>query len=295
MNRKNNKTVRRRARFDGGDSAGYIRSRTISSYDPSNDESAKEAVLERTLEQKRGSRQRRVTTVLVSIGAAIGLVLLATTQIAFNVSSVNYQQDGVTADRDEQYLEFANQYLAGHPSERFLWMLHDSEFLAEAQKTFPEISKITITNNIINGSRVNLTLRVPVAVWRSGLERNYVDQDGKTFSKNYFDEPNITITDLNQSGLVNGISSRMLEFIGKTIAGIESSGVGKVREVSIPVSAARYVEMRLTDRDFLIKVQIDRDVDSQITDIKNMVKYLDDRNLKPNYIDVRIKNRGFWR
>jgi hypothetical protein len=294
MARKNT-NIRRRAHFEGDASSDYIRSRTISSYDPSDDESAQEAVLERTLDQKRSSRNRRLATVLASIGAVIGLALLATTQVAFNVSSVSYQQDGVVADSDERYLTFANQYLAEHPSERFLWMLRDSEFLAEAKKAFPEISKATITNSIINGSRINLSLRQPVAGWRSGVERSYVDQDGATFGKNYFDEPNITITDLNQSGLVNGISSRMLEFIGKTIAGIEASGVGKVREVSIPVSAARYVEMKLVDRDFLIKVQIDRNVDSQITDIKNMVKFLDDRSIKPTYIDVRIKNRGFWK
>jgi hypothetical protein len=294
MARKNT-NIRRRAHFEGGDSSSYIRSRTISSYDPSDDDAAQEAVLGRTLDQKRNSRRRRLVTVLASIGAVLGLVLLATTQVAFNVSSVNYQQAGITADRDDQYIAFANQYLAEHPSERFLWLLHDGEFLAEAHKAFPEISEVTITSDIINGSRVNLKLRQPVAVWRSGSERNYVDQDGKTFSKNYFDEPNITITDLNQSGLVNGISSRMLEFIGKTIAGIEASEVGKVREVSIPVSAARYVEMKLVDRDFFIKVQIDRNVDSQITDIKNMVKFLDDRAIRPTYIDVRIKNRGFWK
>jgi cell division septal protein FtsQ len=294
MGRKDN-NVRRRARFEAGDSANYIRSRTISSYDPSDDEVAREAVLERTLDQKRSSRKRRLFVGFVSLGVLVGLGLLVVSQFAVGVSSVEYLQDGVTAKHDDQYLAFANQYLADHPSERLLWFLREDELLKEAREFFPEIAEITINGSLTGGSRLQRTLRAPVAVWLSGSKRNYVDQNGVAFEQNYFDEPAITITDLNNSSLVKGISSRVLEFIGKTIAGIEQSGVGKVREVSIPVSAARYVELKLTDRDFPIKVQIDRDVNSQITDIKNMIKFLDARGIKPSYIDVRIKNRGFWK
>jgi hypothetical protein len=288
------KKTNQRARFAGGDSANYIRSRTISGYDPSDDENPNE-ILDRTFDQKHVHRRQRILTVLVIIGALSGLVFLAMTQFAASVGTVEYAQNVAESDREEQYLSFANQYLADHPPERFFWLLRGSEFLAEARNAFPEISKISISNNIISGSRLNLSFRTPVAVWRLGDKRSYVDQDGVAFEKNFFDEPNITISDQSNSAQINGISGRMLEFIGKTIAGIESSGAGKVKEVTIPVSAARYVEFRLIDRDFSVKVQIDRDVSSQITDIVNIIKFLDERAIKPTYVDVRIKNRGFWK
>jgi hypothetical protein len=294
MSRKNN-NIRRRARFDGGDNTSYIRSQTISSYDPSDDEAISQDISQRLSEQRRSPRKRRLAVVLIILAALAGLAVLVITQFAASVSSVEYTQGSVSAKKDDQYLALANQYLASHPSERFLWLLHDDELLAEAKAAFPEIAKATISSGLAGGTRLKLSLRSPVAVWLSGNKRSYVDQDGVAFETNYFDEPNITITDLNSSSSANGISGRMLEFIGKTIAGIEESGVGKVKEVSIPVSAARYVEMKLVGREFFIKVQIDRDVESQITDIENTVKFLDGKGIKPNYIDVRIKNRAFWK
>lgn len=293
--KRNNNVVRRRARFDVDENANYIRSRTISGYDPSDDIANNETVMERTFEQKRSSKKRRKLTIFGIALILIGLILLLMSQFTVGVSSVQYEQPGVTAKRDNEYLSFTNQYLAEHPSERFLWLLNDSELLATAKEHYPEISQISIKNNIVGGGKVVVSLREPVAVWRSGNNRSYVDSSGAVFGENFFNEPNITITDQNNSGQIDGISSRMLEFIGKTISGIESRVVGKVKEVIIPVSAARYVEMKLVDREFYIKVQIDRDVDSQITDIENMVKFVDEKKINPSYIDVRVKNRGFWK
>jgi cell division septal protein FtsQ len=286
--------VRRRAGFDDGDSANFIRNRTLSGYDPSGDTAAEEAVLERSRQQNRSSKKRRWTTILLAIGVVVSLIVLLISQFVVSVSSVEYAQSGVSTKRDNEYLAFANQYLDERPSQRLLWAINGEELLAAARTAYPEIAEISVNNNLISGGSVKVSLRSPVAVWSAGGKRSYVDQHGVVFETNYFDEPDITIVDQNtsQSG---GVSSRMLEFIGKTIAGLESSSSEKVREISIPAQAARYVEIKLHSRDFYIKVQIDRDITSQITDIVNMIKFLDERGIKPSYIDVRVKNRGYYR
>lgn len=295
VKRKNNTTVRRRARFDTEEGVNYTRSRTISNYNPAESVTDSEVAMERKLEQKQSSKKRRKVIVFGVITAVFGLFLLLITQFTVGVSNVEYGQPGVIAKRDNEYLSFTNQYLTEHPSERFSWLFNDNEFLILIKEQFPEILDVSIKNDIISGNKIVISLREAVAVWRYGDNRSYVDSSGAVFADNYFSEPNIVITDQNSSGQVSGISSRMLEFIGKIISGVESSGVGSIREVSIPVSAARYIEIKLAGRDFYIKIQIDRDVDSQIADIKNMITFLDKKKIKPSYVDVRVKNRGFWK
>lgn len=290
-----NKNVRRRARINYEDNTNYVHNRAVNSYDPSEDLIANEIANKRTIEKQKASKKHRKKTFILIIVLVIGFILILFTQFAASVSSVEYSQNGVDVKYDAEYIEFTNQYLSSHPSERFLLLMNEDELLSSAKDNFPEISKISIKGGVFGGSKVLISLRQPVAVWQVGNNYSYVDSSGVVFEDNFFDEPDIKIVDQNNSASISGVSSRTMEFIGKTIARIEKEGIGKVKQVTIPLSAARYVEVMLSERDFYIKVQIDRDIKSQVTDIKSMIKYIDEKSIKPAYIDVRVKNRGFWK
>jgi hypothetical protein len=292
MAKKQNNVIRRRAQINSYED-NFVRNMTMSGFDQSNNNTTKTPP--RKEPNKKNNTEHKAFKIIAFIAAIAGFVLLAVSQFVVSVSDVDYIQSGISAEKNDGYIAFANQYLLDNPPERILWFLQGDKFLATAKANFPEISEITIKSSIFNGSHLAISLREPVAMLAFGNLRHYIDKNGASFEKNYFYEPNIIINDQNSFNQGSNISSRMLEFIGKTIAGIKESGIGEVQEVNIPVSAARYIELKLADRGFFVKVQIDRDIDSQITDIVNMVKFLDDHDIKPNYIDVRVKNRGYYK
>jgi len=286
--RKNKGETRRRAYVDKGSS--YIRSRTVSGYSP--DKSSEQSIeLEHAKEQKKRNRQKRRQIVGVSLLIFILLVVFAFSQLSINVASVEYNDSTVSKEQDDDYLAAANQYLTEHPSQRFAWARRNSSLTEFMQKMHPEIADVQIRGGFGAG-KLYIEIRQAVAVWKTQSASSFVDKEGVVFDRNYFRDPSIVIEDRSGSGVV---SQRFLQFIGKIIAGIKSSGIGEVDKVVIPVGAIRYVEINITDKSYSIKIQTDRDDSSQVADIVNMIKYLDKNNITPNYIDVRVKNRGFWR
>jgi hypothetical protein len=133
-------------------------------------------------------------------------------------------------------------------------------------------------------------------MWTSGQTTNYVDAEGVVFSRNYFAEPSVKITDNSGVSPTDGVaaSPRFLSFVGQTTAEIAKIGGGAVDRVVIPSGAIRYVEFYLAGRAYPFKAQIDRYPASQAADIVAMAKYLDAHQIAPNYVDVRVAGKGFW-
>jgi cell division septal protein FtsQ len=287
--------ARRRVQLND-DGTNYIRSRTISGYDPGNDFKEPAPELERARVSRQMTQKRRRMYTLIALLAVIGLTLFAASQFVANVSSVSYGDSVVRQDFDQAYLGSANQYLSEHPSERFGWGFRSSAFSESMVKSHPEIESAFVSNQIFAGAKLEIKLRQPVAVWRSASNNNYVDADGHIFQTNLHTEPEVVISDQSPVGASGseGASRRFLEFIGKVIAGLKTSGIGEVKSVVIPATAIRYVEISLDGRSYPIKIQTDRDPSSQVEDIVNMIKYLDKNSIMPNYVDVRVENRGYW-
>jgi hypothetical protein len=213
-----------------------------------------------------------------------------------SVDKVKYENLSIDGE-NENYINTANDYLSEHPSERFAWSFKKDLFNDFFTKQHPEVKTATIDNRITTDGTLKLKIREPVAVWKSSQNNYFVDADGHIFEINLFGFPEIEIFDQSNIGIANGstASSRLLEFVGKVIAGINSSGVGKTKSVTIPATAIRYFEIKLDGYNFPIKVQTDRDPSDQVRDVMNMVEYLKSNNITPSYVDVRVRNRGFWK
>lgn len=286
--RKNKGQTRRRAYVEND--GNYIRSRTISGYDPSSDQQNRALELEHTKEQKKIVRKKQRRIALVSLLALAGLVIFAFSQMTVTINGVEYSDSTINRSQDEGYVELATQYLVEHPSERFSWSRRNEVLSTYIQKTYPEVASVQIRGAFGFG-KLYLEIRQPVAVWKTATNSSFVDKTGAVFEKNYYADPNITINDQSGSG---AISQRFLQFVGMIISGVDASGVGQVEKVVIPARAIRYVEITLSGRSYPIKIQTDRDAEAQVTDIVNMIKYLDRNGITPSKVDVRVKNRGFW-
>jgi hypothetical protein len=293
---RRNSQFRRRAQIEDDNSENYLRSRTISGFTPSSEEMTQK-VLERNLVQKKLSRKKRSLRVGIILLLLVGVGLFSFSQFTSGVTQVEYDNLSSTVVENDEYIETANQYLSEHPSERFAWSFKSDLFGEVFLNQHPEVETVRLANQILPGGTLRLKLRQPVAVWKSQKNNYFVDANGYVFEKNYFALPEIEIVDQSRIGMEQGsvASRRLLEFIGKIISGVESSGVGKIQNVTIPVNAIRYIEIKLVEHNFPIKVQTDRDAAGQVQDIVNMLEYLRAGNITPNYIDVRVKNRGFWR
>lgn len=286
--RKPKSQTRKRAHVDNDSS--YIRARTISGYSPNNDRSDEKVELEHAKEQKKDKRQKRRKVLLLILLIVAGLFVFAFSQSTITIVGVEYSNSAINRAQDEGYLSSANQYLIEHPSERFSWARRNNSLAEHLQELYPEVANIQIRGGFGVG-KLYVEIREPVAVWKTPSESSFVDKEGAVFKVNYYGDPSIIINDQSGSGM---ISQRFLQFIGKIISGVESSGIGRVEHVVIPSGAIRYVEISLEEENYAIKIQTDRDTDSQVADIVNMVNYLKKSDISPKYVDVRVKNRGFW-
>jgi hypothetical protein len=203
----------------------------------------------------------------------------------------------MNAESAGTYKSLVEEYLADRPFERFSFVRRDkglSEFvIAKA----PEIQKLKVSSSGIASSKLELEFRQPVAMWTNGAMTSYVDASGVVFARNHFAEPGVTIVDNSGLTPIDGVaaSARFLSFIGRVTSEIAKQDVGAVERVVIPRGAVRYVEFYLAGRTYPSKAQIDRNPVSQAADIMAMARYLDSRGLSPQYVDVRVVGKGFWR
>lgn len=298
MSRKNkSKVIRRRAQA-GADDNTFVRSRTIRNQDLITDKKNRARELERQTEKKRKNRRRKVSVVLIGLLVLLLLAVFAASQFIYSIGNIHFHDSLVKTDVDEDnYTDSVNEYLAAYPSSRFGFLLHRDAFSDFMIKQHPEILAVDVMLNPFRSADVNIILRQPVAVWQTADGSKYVDKSGVTFYRNWLAEPSVVIKD--ESSLdVDGstvTSSRFLSFVGQIISGVNDSGVGKAESVVIPLGAIRYVELRLINHVYPIKIQIDRDIASQVGDITSIVKYLDDKKIVPSYVDVRVEHKGYYK
>lgn len=205
----------------------------------------------------------------------------------------------VTPVSSDDYASVVAEYLRTHPAERLLFLLNQQRLQAYVQEKRPEVAGVRIENaSGVVAQTMNVTFRAPVAVWRVGDERLYVDASGVAYTRNLFGEPTVSVSD--ESGIDPArqraiASTSLLRFIGQVVAGVESSAAGTVTQVTIPAGTLRELDLTLKDRPYRIKTNVDREAGEQVADIASIVRYLDERGIVPTYVDARVAGKAFYR
>ncbi|NCU38067.1 hypothetical protein EOL96_03380 [Candidatus Saccharibacteria bacterium] len=144
---------------------------------------------------------------------------------------------------------------------------------------------------------ITLDFRQPAVVWNTEDTYVYVDEQGVSFTRNYYTQPDVRVVD--QTGIVaekNQVlaSSRFLAFIGQTVGRMKENGF-TVAQVALPINTSRQLAVSLKGVPYPIKFSVDRPVGEQAEDAARAVRYLDSQGNIPEYLDVRVSGKAFYK
>lgn len=68
-----------------------------------------------------------------------------------------------------------------------------------------------------------------------------------------------------------------------------------VTKVILPTGASRALYVDIEGQEAYYKVDIDRDAATTAEDIERMSRYLAEKDLHPEYVDVRVEGRAYYK
>lgn len=234
----------------------------------------------------------------------LGGVLVAACIMAFLVANfiatppVIFTQPGGNQPSGVAYQESIYRYFDDHPFERFGFALRASELEAHLVKSHAEVASVVVYREWYGGAvQFAVQFRQPLLAWKAGTSQFFVDAQGVAFTYNHFAEPKLAVTD--QSGITpdqTGVvaSTRFIRFLGQIVGAVNRYGLGEVESVVIP-AATRQIDLKLQGRGYTIKTNTDRDPLQEAEDIAHALRYFDKKGVVPEYIDVRVPHKAFYK
>jgi len=140
-------------------------------------------------------------------------------------------------------------------------------------------------------------MRTPIAGWSMNGKQQYVDSSGVSFGRNYYPAPSVQIVDNSGIQVAAGqavASNSFLGFVGQ-IVGLAKTRGYTTTQVVIPSATTRQIELKLKDIAYPVKFSVDRPAGEQVEDMTNAIEWMKRHNLTPQYVDVRISGRAFYR
>jgi len=103
--------------------------------------------------------------------------------------------------------------------------------------------------------------------------------------------PTVPIIDENAG---ENISQRVKDFVFDLEGDLAVYNLG-IDHVSLPLQKAREIRVFLIGRGEYFKMSLDRGSAVQAEDLQRMVKYLDERDLHPEYVDLRVSGKAYYK
>ncbi|MDO8335294.1 MAG: hypothetical protein Q7T74_00735 [Candidatus Saccharibacteria bacterium] len=294
---------RRPQLMDGQDDISFRRSRTLQGTTSSNVKAANQQKAElksyRLKKQQQTRRRRFYTTAIITLILLILGVWYLVGQYTVGIGTLSFSPSTTTSElKTSLYKDAISKYLGTQPAERFRFAINQARLTQFVADSLPEVKSVQVDGGSSNTTDFKLTLRQPIASWSSNNHQSYVDEEGVSFTNNYFAKPSVVITD-NSGAKTDGskavVSERFLRFLGRLVSLTNTSGLGTVTEASIPKNTAREIDIKLKGKSYYIKTHIDRDPAATVEDIKRVVTFLEQKKITPSYIDVRVSGRAFYK
>ncbi len=242
-------------------------------------------------------RRKVLSVLLMVIGVIIFLWLVLinfTAKASIGVLDLSVSKK-IDSDRYEKVIQ---QYLDGNPLSRFQFFLDEPSLAAYVSSKLPEVSDVKQRGSVgIGETRFVINLRRPIAGWKIDDKQYYVDSKGIPFEQNNFIDPSVQIIDNSGISMQKGTaiaSRRFLSFIGRVVSLSKESGYTVVQAI-LPENTARELVIKLKEGGYSIKLSIDRPVGTQVEDMGRAVKYFVARGQTPQYIDVRVSGKAFYK
>lgn len=250
---------------------------------------------ERLENQKLVIRRRKLGAFFVILAIFISLISIFLFQFISKVSVVSNESKSQNLSKYEKSVE---EYLNINPSERILSNLNKNALLESLQKDYPEVLSISdIKFNGLTSYKIYLDFRKPVASWLVDGKEFFVDSEGVSFSVNNFEKPSLNIID--DSGVIvsngkNVASSSFFSFIGKLVSVANKQGI-EVSKIRIPPLSLRQVEVSVKGVSYFARMSTADSAEGQIINFKKAIEYFRTHKISPNYIDLRIEGKGYYK
>ena len=239
-------------------------------------------------------KRRRIGVTLLGVFAIC--LFLFVLVYEFTASVVVRTKDA-SVTLDPIYEKTIQEYLGKQPIERLRFALDEKRLSGFLQEKAPEVAGITTEGAAGFGrSSFIITLREPTAGWNVNGAQQYVDNTGTAFGRNYYDAPKVQIVD--NSGVPTGAgpvaSNRFLGFVGRVVGLAKGQGY-LAQEVIIPSGTTRQVELKLEGVQYPVKFSVDRGAGEQVEDMARSIRWLTGRGITPQYLDVRVSGKAFYK
>jgi hypothetical protein len=242
------------------------------------------------------TRQRR------HIGSVLLIVLAGASVLYFLVSqltaSVHVKVAGFSTQPEAVYAETIQSYFAAQPVERLRFLMSGERLIDYLHVKVPEIASVRVeAGSGLGASQFTVTMRKPIAGWTINGKQQYVDETGTAFTRNYFALPAVQIIDNSGIHVEAGkaiASNRFLSFVGRAVGLAKAQGY-TVNEVIIPAGTTRQIQLKLDTFSAPVKLSIDRGVGEQVEDMARAIKWLTDHGQSPQYVDVRVAGKAYYR
>lgn len=269
----------------------YLKNRTLNSRHTASPAETSERLESHKLANKRRRLVRHLTWVL----CIIALVIVILWQSVLVITPVTPQ--GIKDNESQNYASILKSYYGDRPIERLRFMIDQNSLKSYFLTHAPEVKTIRIEGIGIAKAQVKLTFRQPVVQWSSAGVTYFVDDEGVTFEKNYFEAPSVTVRDESGVPAEAGqevINRQFLSFLGQGVSAFKKNDM-IVSEVILPENTVRQVMFVLEGRNYPIKMTIDRGANAQVAQAIKTIGYLDGRGGSLQYIDVRVNQRTFYK
>lgn len=104
-------------------------------------------------------------------------------------------------------------------------------------------------------------------------------------------EPTVSIVDENVG---NNVSTRTKVFVARLEADAKDYGL-KIDHVVLPFQKAREILVYFDGRKEYYKMSSERGSTVQVEDAERMMRYLDGKSLAPEYVDLRVEGKAYYK
>lgn len=243
------------------------------------------------------SLRRRLLLYFILVGAAaFGLYILLLQTVASEVFQVD-DIPVISETQQKAYRTTMEEYYIARPVERLRFTLNEERLTSHMQAEHPEVKSLSVEQSSIGEAVVSISPRQPLARWSINASDQYVDGEGVVFTNNYFPTPSLQIIDESGARVDSGqlvASNRFLGFIGRLLSAANERSL-TVAKVTLPLATTRQVEIAFEGKPTKYKASVDRSAGQQIEDISRIVRYMEQNGQTPEYVDVRLKNKAFYK
>ena len=297
--KKQHEQVRQPSISDQNEAYAFRRSRTMTGSLSNEVRSATEQHAglrsERLKHHDLKHTRRRIVWLLVGCLAAAGVIYGLLGQF---IASVTISPTTLSSDQQAAYKQAIHDYLGAHPGERFYATLNRDALTSFVQTKHAEVQQIVVeSGGFLVAGDATITLRTAVAVWTLHDKRYYIDEHGVAFTTAPSVQPSLIVEDntgIDPADASAVASERMIRYIGRLVALVQQGGF-TITKVELPANTSRQVVLYLEGRGYPMRTHLDRDAAAQAADVVNAVKYFDSKGLRPEYIDVRVSSKAFYK